>query len=121
MRRLKLAVLVGACMLAAGCPTGCDEISKLVNPTGTSVQTVTVAPALAQLTVGQTMQFTATVLPTGVSDRSVTWTVAPAGIATIDANGILTALTAGQAVVTATTVATPVHTAQAAATIVAAQ
>jgi uncharacterized protein YjdB len=117
-RRLWLCVLGGACLLTAGCPTGCDEISKLLNPTGTSVQSVTIAPAIAQLTVGQTMQFTATVLPTGVSDRTVTWLVVPAGAATIDTNGILTAIAPGQVTVTATTVATPVHNAQAVATII---
>ena len=119
-RRFLLVLLGGACLLASGCPNGCDEISKLVNPTGTSVQSVSVAPLTAQLAVGQTMQFTATVLPTGVSDRSVGWTVAPGGLATIDANGILTAVAPGQVTVTATSVATPVHTAQAAATIISA-
>ncbi len=121
MRRLKLAALVGACLLAAGCPTGCDEISKLVNPTGSSVQSVTVSPTLTTVTVGQSLQFSATVLPTGVSDRSVTLSVTPAGLATIDANGVLTAIAVGQATVTASSVATPVHSAQAAATIVAPQ
>jgi uncharacterized protein YjdB len=116
-RRVWLAVLSVACVCAAGCPTGCDQITKLLNPTGTSVQSVAVAPSLAQLTVGQTQKFVATVLPTGVSDRSVVWTVTPGNMATIDANGNMTALAAGQAVVTATSVATPVHTAEAAVTI----
>jgi len=117
-RYVRLALLGAACVATAGCPSGCDEITKILNPTGTSVQSVTVTPLLAQVAVGQTAQFTATVLPTGVSDRSVTWSVTPAAVAKIDANGMLTALTAGQAVITATSVATPVHTADAAATIV---
>jgi uncharacterized protein YjdB len=116
-RFARLAILGGACLIATGCPSGCDTAKKILNPTGTSVESVTIAPALVTLTVGQTEQFTATVLPTGVSDRSVTWTVAPAGVATIDNKGLLTALAAGQAIVTATSVATPVHTAQAAANI----
>lgn len=120
-RRVWLAVMITACIALSGCPSGCDQISKILNPTGTSVQSVTVSPTLAQVTVGQSMQFTATVLPTGVADRSVTWTVTPTGTATIDTNGIFSALTAGQAVVTATSVSTPVHIAQAAVTIVAPQ
>jgi uncharacterized protein YjdB len=119
-RRLWLGVLGAACLATAGCPSGCDEISKLLNPTGTSVQSVTVSPLAASVAVGGTVQYTATVLPTGVSDRSVTWAVAPTGLATIDNNGVLTGLATGQVVVTATTVANPVHTAQAAATVVAA-
>lgn len=120
-RRIWIAVLVAACLTAAGCPSGCDAAKKLVNPTGTSVQSVTVTPLAAQLTVGQTVQFTATVQPSGVPDKSVTWSVAPTNIATIDTKGLLTALAPGQAVVTATSVATPVHTAQAAANISAGQ
>jgi uncharacterized protein YjdB len=118
VRKLKLGLLVAACMAAAGCPNGCDQVSKILNPTGTSVQSVTVSPLSAQVAVGGTAQFTATVLPTGVSDRSVTWAVTPTGLATIDNNGVLTGLSAGAVVVTATTVANPIHTAQATATVV---
>lgn len=118
-RRLWLSVLVVACLAAAGCPSGCDAAKKLVNPTGTSVESVTVTPLAAQLIVGQTQQFTATVAPSGVPDKSVTWSVAPAAVATIDTKGVLTALAPGQAIVTATSVGTPVHTAQAVANITA--
>jgi len=115
-------VLLGvSCLLATGCPNGCSQVSKILNPTGTSVQSVTVSPLAAQVAVGATVQFTATVLPTGVSDRSVTWAVTPAGLATIDNNGLLTGVAAGQAVVVATTVANPIHTAQAAVTVVGSQ
>jgi uncharacterized protein YjdB len=120
MRRARLALLVTACAVASGCPSGCDLAKELVNPTGTSVRSVTVEPLAAQLTVGQTQQFTATVQPDGVSDKSVTWTVSPSNVASVDSKGMLTALAPGQAVVTATTVATPVHNGQSAITIAAA-
>lgn len=119
-RNVRILVLLLIAVASAGCPSGCDVAKKLVNPTGTSVESVTVTPLAAQLTVGQTQQFTATVAPSGVPDKSVTWSVAPAGLATIDSNGVLTAQAPGQAVVTATSVGTPVHTAQAAANISAA-
>ena len=119
MRKLKLGLLVAACVATAGCPSGCDQVTKLLNPTGTSVQSVTVSPLSAQVAVGGAVQFTATVLPTGVSDRSVTWAVSPTGLATIDNNGVMTGVAAGTVVVTATTVANPIHTAQATATVVA--
>jgi uncharacterized protein YjdB len=117
-RSVSVVVFLFVCVCAAGCPSGCDTAKQLLKPT--SVESVSVTPLAAQVTVGRTVQFTAVVLPTGVSDRSVTWSVAPAGLATIDASGVLTALAPGQAVVTATSVATPVHTAQAAASISAA-
>jgi uncharacterized protein YjdB len=115
-RRVWLVVLGVACLTTAGCP-GCSDITRILNPTGTSVQSVTVTPLLSQITVGATLQFTATVLPTGVPDRSVTWSVSPSNLATIDTKGLLTALAPGQAVVSATSVATPVHVAEAAANI----
>jgi glucosylceramidase len=118
-RNVWIAILLFTCLATAACPSGCSKVAQVLNPT--SVQSVTVTPLAAQLTVGQTQQFTATVLPSGVSDRSVTWSVAPAALATIDANGVLSALAPGQAIVTATSTATPVHTAQAAANITAAQ
>jgi uncharacterized protein YjdB len=119
-QRVWLVVLGVACLMTAGCP-GCSDITRILNPTGTSVQSVTVTPQLVQITVGATQQFTATVLPAGVPDRSVTWSVSPSGLATIDTKGLLTALAAGQAVVSATSVATPVHVAEAAANISAAR
>lgn len=120
-RQVWLVLVGAACLATAGCPSGCSELNSLLNPTGTSVQSVIVTPLTAQLASGQTMQFTATVLPTGVGDRSVTWSIAPpTGLATIDANGMLSAQAPGQVVVIATTVATPVHTAQSALTITAA-
>lgn len=115
MRRFWIGVLGAACVMAAGCP-GCSDITKILNPTG--VQSVAVLPASAQLIVGQTQQFAATIKPDSASDKGVTWSVAPGGNAMIDAKGLVTALAPGQAVVTATTVASPVHTAQAAVTIV---
>jgi hypothetical protein len=108
-RRAWLGGLGVACLMAAGCPS-CDA-SKLLNPTG--VQSVAIAPQLVQVVVGQTQQFTATVKPDR-SDQAVSWSVAPASLATIDGKGLLTAVAPGQAVVTATTTATPVHAAEAA-------
>jgi uncharacterized protein YjdB len=117
MRTIRRSVLVAACLFAAGCPGGCDP-GKLLDIQG--VQSVSVAPTLSQLTVGQTQQYTATVKPDRFSDDGVTWSVAPSGMATIDGKGMLTALAPGQAVVKVTTVASPVHAAEAAVTISAA-
>jgi uncharacterized protein YjdB len=49
-----------------------------------------------------TLQMIATVLPTSATNQSVTWSVDDPGIATIDQNGLLTALTNGVVLVTAT-------------------
>ena len=120
-RHARLALILATSLTAACALSGCSDFTKILNPTGTSVQSVTVAPVTTQVVVGGTVQFTALVLPSGVPDKSVTWSVAPSGLARIDPNGVLTAIAPGQAVITATSVATPVHTAEAAVTIVAAQ
>jgi uncharacterized protein YjdB len=115
-RVIPLGILGGACLIAA--LGGCNP-TKILDVTG--VQSVSIAPSSVQLVVGQTQQYTATVNPDRFTDDGVTWSVAPTGMATIDSKGLLTALAPGQAVVRVTTVAKPIHTAEAAATIVAAQ
>jgi uncharacterized protein YjdB len=105
-RKIWLGVLGVACMMAAGCPSACDEVTKLLNPSAGAVKSVTVSPATAQLGIGQTQQFTVDVQPSSVTDKTVTWAVVPSTAGTIDSSGILTARTAGAATVTATSVAT---------------
>ncbi|MBN1417017.1 MAG: Ig-like domain-containing protein [Bacteroidales bacterium] len=51
---------------------------------------------------GGTKQMTANVVPACANDISVTWSLSPEGVATIDANGLLTAVSDGSVVVTAT-------------------
>jgi len=115
--RLLLAILfVCVSAAASGCP-GCDSIPFLSDPTPV-VQSVSVTPPNMQLAVGQLQQFTAAVLPSSVQ-QSVTWSVAPASVATISATGVVTAISAGQATVTATTVAKPVMTSTAIVTVTA--
>ncbi|MDF1571856.1 MAG: Ig-like domain-containing protein [Bacteroidales bacterium] len=53
-------------------------------------------------TMGGTLQMTATVLPAEATDPSVTWSVDDETIATIDENGLLTAVADGDVTVTAT-------------------
>jgi Cytochrome b5-like Heme/Steroid binding domain/Bacterial Ig-like domain (group 2) len=60
---------------------------------------VSVAPANATTTVGGTVQFTPKVAN---STTGVAWTVAPASIGSISANGLFTAVTEGSGTITAT-------------------
>ena len=48
-------------------------------------------------------RLTATVLPSDADNRSVTWASSDEDVATVDAGGIVTAISAGTATVTATT------------------
>ena len=57
----------------------------------------------AALTPGAKEQLTATVLPEDATDKTVTWTSSDPAVATVDENGLVTAVAAGAATITATT------------------
>ena len=69
------------------------------------VASVAVSPASATLIVGATQQLTATPLDANgnpLSGRTISWTTSAPGVATVDANGLVTAVAPGSATVTAT-------------------
>ncbi len=57
----------------------------------------------AELTVGETLQLTATVLPSNTTNKTVTWSTSNAAVATVDGNGLVTMIGPGNATITATT------------------
>ncbi len=67
-----------------------------------AVQSVSVDPGAATLTVGETVALTSTVLPEGASNRAVAWTSGDESVATVDDKGTVTAVAAGTATITAT-------------------
>ena len=58
----------------------------------------------AGLNEGETLQLTATVMPEDASDKSVTWSTSDASVASVDQNGLVTAVAAGNATITASTI-----------------
>jgi uncharacterized protein YjdB len=81
--------------------TGCNN---------TQVASITVAPATQSLTVGQSVQFTATGMighgnhpptATNVTDQ-VTWTSSTPAVATVSSSGMATAVGGGSTIITAT-------------------
>jgi trimeric autotransporter adhesin len=70
-----------------------------------AVASVTVSPSSASLLVGGTQQFSATTRDANnnvLTGRVVTWSTAGAGIASVSANGFVTAVAAGTTQITAT-------------------
>ncbi len=67
------------------------------------VTSISISPATHTLTsLGQTRQFTATVLPAYAENTSVTWSSSDEGVATVTAGGLVTAVANGTCNITAT-------------------
>ncbi len=75
-----------------------------VTVSGTSVNGITVTPQILSLVEGETGVITATVTPSNAVNDDITWESSDNTIATVDANGVVTAKKKGQVFVTATTV-----------------
>lgn len=58
----------------------------------------------AELTVGENLELTATILPDNATNKGVTWRSTNSAVATVDSNGRVTATGAGQCDIVATTV-----------------
>lgn len=106
MQRVVRSTLVGlltlASLTACGDKVTVPQQTTTVVPPGTTVRGVTVSPASATLNVGDKITLAASVnADAGVTDRTVTWSTSNAAIATVDANGLVTAVASGNATITA--------------------
>lgn len=82
--------------IVATCSVTVEE--AVVNPTA-----IVLNKTSASLTVGGTLQLTATVTPTNASDKTVKWNSSDKSVATVDGKGVVTAVKKGSAKITATT------------------
>lgn len=69
---------------------------------GTEVTSVTLNKTTLSLDAGKTGKLSATVLPASATDKSITWSSSKTDVASVSANGTVTAKKAGTAVITAT-------------------
>ncbi len=79
--------------------------SVTVNVTEPSVQSLSISPSALSLTVGGTRQLTVTATPSGASN-AVTWSSNAPSVVNVNANGFVTAVSEGEAIITATSVKT---------------
>lgn len=79
------------------------SIDVLVSNSAVLVEGVTIDPAEVALYVGDTAQLSAVVLPEDATDKTVTWKSDDEAVATVDENGLVTAVGAGEAIITVTT------------------
>ena len=66
-------------------------------------ESITLNESSVAIKVGETAQLSATVKPNSTTIKTVTWTSSDVSVATVDANGLITAIKEGSAVITATT------------------
>lgn len=76
----------------------CSRVNGNVVVTG-----VTLTPATATISVGNTQQLTATVAPTNATNKVVSWASSNTAVATVNASGLVTGVASGTATITVTT------------------
>ena len=69
-----------------------------------TVTGVTLNQSIASLSIGATLQLTATVAPSDATNKSINWTTSSSTVATVSTTGLITAKAAGTATITVTTV-----------------
>jgi uncharacterized protein YjdB len=84
-----------------------DEVADTVDVTVSlrPVETVVVRPDPVAAIVGQTVQYSATLTAANdevLSDRDIEWSSSNTAVATVDEDGLVTAVGAGSATITAT-------------------
>ncbi len=67
------------------------------------VTSISLNKTSATVTEGNTLQLTATVLPTNATNRTVTWKSSNTSVATVSSSGLVTAKSSGSATITVTT------------------
>ncbi len=95
-----IAVALVVFFAAGAFLTSCDDATG-TNPG--AVTGVTVSPASTSLAVGETLQLTARVTPATATDKTVTWSSGNENYATVDADGLVTAIAPGAVLIRATT------------------
>lgn len=94
MRTTAFRTAVVLLVLAA---SACSSSGESTDPI--AVQGVRVTPQSVVLSaIGETRQLTATISPVNASDQAITWESANAAVASVDADGLVTARAAGTGV-----------------------
>ena len=92
------------CVVTDGNSNGVTSQAATLTVTAATVSVtgVSLDKTELSLTVGDTETLTATVAPDNATDKTVTWTSSNSTVATVDQNGVVTAVARGTAVITAT-------------------
>lgn len=98
----KVTTLVpGTVKIAATCEAKSDTCFVTVKQRIYLAETVTVTAPAEEMTEGETMQLTAVVAPENTTDKTLVWTSSDEEVATVDENGLVTAVAPGTVEITA--------------------
>ena len=92
MHRIRPLVLMALCLLWASCERPPKEVP---------VSSVSLSASSMKMFTGETCQLTATVHPADATDKTVMWEASNPSVATVNASGLVTAVSAGETVITA--------------------
>jgi len=98
----KTLTLLTSAMLVIATFVACDSEEYTVETPAVAVTGVTLNQSNATLSIGNTLQLTAIVLPDSATNRNVTWS-SNSTVATVNNSGVVTAVSAGTAIITVTT------------------
>ena len=100
------AVSEGTVTITATTVDGGHTATAEITVTDPTVSVIDVAlnPTTLELMAGNTGTLTATITPANATNQNVTWTSSNSAVATVDANGVVTAVSSGTATITVTTV-----------------
>ncbi|MBD5321987.1 MAG: leucine-rich repeat protein, partial [Bacteroides sp.] len=96
------AVGVGEAVITVTCGGVSAECKVVVNAKIISVESVTLDRTSVECNPGAVVQLTATVNPDDATDKSLSWSSSNEAVSTVDANGQITAVGVGEAVITVT-------------------
>ena len=98
------AVAVGEATITATTADGTNlSASCTVTVVPTLAESITLDKTEISLEATETATLVATVLPELTTNKSVAWTSSNEAVATVDSNGVVTAISVGEAIITATT------------------
>ena len=94
----------GSCgKVTVGGKEGAVSASPFIFPVAVLETGVTLSQTFAKLLFGETLTLTATIAPANATNKSVTWSSSDEAVATVNENGVVTAKSAGTAIITVTT------------------
>lgn len=97
------ALAVGSCVIIVTANDGGFIVSCKYTVKAPRVSSVSLSKTNSSLLVGESERLTAVIVPADASDRNVTWSSGAPWVASVSANGTVTALAAGTAVITVKT------------------